>query len=148
MNNFALAVLIILLSGCAAGKAARKLKRAERLIAKAEEAGAQWHTQTIYVQDTVFITETRVDSLIVSKPGDTVTITKDRLKLKYVRLAGDTVFIDAECAADTIIKKVPVTVVKTIKAKGGIKWWWILVALGVGVITGFVAKMFLKTWLA
>jgi hypothetical protein len=131
---------IVMLTGCAANK----LKRAERLINKAEELGAKWHVDTVTVEVPVFVPETRVDSIIVSKPGDTVVITKDRLKLKYVRLQGDTVFIAAECAADTIYKKVSVTVVKTIKAKGGIKWWWLLVALAAGTFLGrFVIKALL-----
>lgn len=135
------AILFLILCGCSA---AHKLKRAEKLIAKAEEKGAKWHVDTITVEVPVFVPQTRVDSVIVSEPGDTVVITKDRLKLKYVRLQGDTVFIAAECAADTIYKQVPVTVVKTIKAKGGIKWWWLLVAAAAGMILGrFVIKTLL-----
>lgn len=127
-----------------AGCAANKLKRAERLISKAEELGAKWHVDTIMVEVPIVVPSVRVDSIIVSKPGDTVVITKDRLKLKYVRLRGDTVFVAAECAADTIIKKVPVTVVKTIKAKGGIKWWWLVVAAAGGMFLGrFVMKALL-----
>ena len=89
-------------------------------------------------------TATGNDCILVSQPGDTVTLVKDRLTVKYVRLRGDTVFIEAECAADTVIKKVPVTVVKTITAKGGIKWWWLLVCLAAGTFLGrFVIKALL-----
>lgn len=123
---------------------AAKLRRAEKLINKAEELGAKWHVDTLMVEVPIVVPSIRVDSIIVSKPGDTVVITKDRLKLKYVRLKGDTVFVAAECAADTVIKKVPVTIVKTIKAKGGIKWWWLVVALAVGTFLGrFVVKALL-----
>jgi hypothetical protein len=131
---------IVMLTGCAANK----LKRAERLINRAEELGAKWHVDTLMVEVPIVVPSVRVDSTIIIKPGDTVTVWKDRLKLKYVRLAGDTVRIQAECAADTIYKKVPVTVVKTIKAKGGIKWWWLVIALAAGTFLGrFVIKALL-----
>jgi hypothetical protein len=137
----ALLVMIYLLSGCSP---ARKLKRAEKLIAKAEEQGAKWHVDTVTVEVPVFVPSVRVDSTIVIKAGDTVTIEKERLKVRYIRLKGDTIKIEAECAADTIYKKIPVTIVKTIKSKGGIKWWWIPIALLVGAILGrFVLKLLL-----
>lgn len=134
-------LFIVLMLGCSA---AHKLKRAEKLINKAEELGAKWHTKTVYVQDTVIITETRVDSTMVLIPGDTVTLEKERLKVVIRRLRGDTIFVDAKCAADTVIKKVPVTVVKTLVAKSGIPWWWILIALVAGTFLGtFVMKALL-----
>jgi len=81
---------------------ASKLRRAEKLIKKAELQGAVWKTDTVFKEIPVFIRETHLDSIFVAKQGDTVVLTKDRLQVKYVRLQGDTVFIDAECMADTI----------------------------------------------
>lgn len=132
---FAVAFLFLLLFGCSA---ARKLKRAERLIAKAEAQGARWHVDTVYVSDTVFVTGVRVDSTIVIKPGNTVRLEKERLKVTVVRLPGDSIFVEGECVADTVVKHIPVTVTKTIEAKGGIPWYWLVVAALGGVVIGRV----------
>lgn len=131
-------ILGLLLISC--GPAA-KLRRAEKLIAKAEEMGAVWHVDTVYQMTPIEIESVRVDSVFVAQPGDTVTIEKDRLKVKYVRLPGDSVFIEGECEADTIYKAVPVTVTKTIKATGGLKWWWLLVAAAGGMILASLLRL-------
>lgn len=123
---------------------ASKLRRAEKLINKAEALGAKWHVDTMMVEVPIVVPSVRVDSIVVVKSGDTVTLEKERLKVVIKRLRGDTVFVQGECIADTVIKKVPVTIVKTIKAKGGIKWWWLLVALAAGTFLGrFVIKAIL-----
>jgi len=42
-----LVFLLIVLSSCASNKANRKLKRANKLIAQAEQLGAKWHSDTV-----------------------------------------------------------------------------------------------------
>lgn len=123
--------LLLIMCGCSA---TNKLRRAEKLINKAEEQGAKWHVDTVTMLVPVYIQKVSVDSVFVSRPGDTVVIQNDRLKIKYVRTKADTVMISGECAADTVYKNVPVTVVKTIKAKQTIKWWWLLIAFGGGIV--------------
>ena len=136
-----LAVFFMVMTSC--GPAA-KLRRAEKLINKAEEMGARWHVDTIYVTDTLIFHSVKADTVTLIKPGDTVVLEKERLRVSVVRLRGDSIFVQGECLPDTVIKKVPVTVVKTIKAKGGIKWWWLVVALAVGTFLGrFVIKALL-----
>jgi len=133
MKTIAATLAILLgLSNCGP---ASKLRRAERLINQAEQAGYTWKIDTVTVKVPVIVTETRLDSILVVKPGDTVVLTKDRLKVKYVRLGADTVFLEAECAADTIYKEVPVRIEKMIAAKCN-PWWWLLVAAIVGVVFG------------
>lgn len=134
--------LLILIGGIvvSCGPAA-KLRRAEKLIKKAEEQGAVWHVDTVYQMTPVEIESVRVDSVFVAKPGDTVTIEKERLKVKYVRLPGDSVFIEGECEADTIYKAVPVVVNRKLEAKGGIKWWWLLVAAAGGMILASLLRL-------
>lgn len=107
---------------------AAKLRRAEKLIKKAEEQGAVWRVDTVRVEVPVFLTETRLDSIFVSEPGDTVVLEKERLKVKYVRLPGDSVFIEGACEADTVYQEVPVTVNREIKVKSGFPWWALMVA--------------------
>lgn len=120
-------IIILVLCSCSANN---KLRRAERLIKEAENKGAVWHVDTVYKEIPVFIDSVRVDSIFVAKVGDTVVIEKERLKLRYIRLAGDSVFIEAECKADTVYQKVPITVTKTIEAKTN---WIYFFALGFGV---------------
>src|SRR5688572_2315997 len=107
---------------------AAKLRRAERLISKAEELGAKWRVDSVVTDMPVPIESVRVDTIITTKVGDTVRIEKERLKLKYVRLPGDTIVIMAECAADTIKVKVTKTINKTIEAKGWLRWWHLVLA--------------------
>jgi hypothetical protein len=60
--------IVLILSSCSP---AARLRRAEKLIKKAEEQGAVWTVDSIRVEVPVFVPETRVDSIFVSRPGDT-----------------------------------------------------------------------------
>lgn len=121
-----IAVVAVALPGCSAKW---HLKRAARHELIAISKGAQVKTDTVFRDIPVFIERVTKDTLFISQPGDTVVLEKDRLKLKYVRLPGDTVWIEAECAADTVIKTVPVIVEKKFTAKSGLDWW-ILILIG------------------
>lgn len=118
-------IILVLFTSCSSGwKANWQLRRAEKLINKAEAAGLQWKRDTVYRDITVYVPSVRYDTLFKSEPNDTITITKDRLQIKYVRLPGDTVWIDGECEADTIIQKVPTYINNEIKSeKSGLPWW-------------------------
>lgn len=119
-------IFLLILCSCSANG---KLRRAERLIKQAEAMGSSWHVDTVYTEIPVYIDSVRVDSIFVAQVGDTVVIEKERLKLRYVRLPGDSVYIEAECKADTVYKRVPVTVTKTIQAKTN---WWLYFFMGFG----------------
>lgn len=123
-------VLVIFLAGCSGWKANWQLRRAEKLINKAELAGLEWKKDTVYRDITVYVPSVRYDTLFKSEPNDTITIVRDKLQIKYVRLPGDTVWIDGECEADTIIQKVPTYINNEIKAdKSGLPWWgWAIIA--------------------
>lgn len=132
-------LLAVALASCGP---AGKLRRAEKLIKKAELQGATWTADTVWVQRTVVRPQIDTDTLVVIKPGDSVVIFKDRLQVKIKRLAGDTVFVEAKCKADTVKVKVPVNVYRTITAKGWLRWWHLLIAFVVGVVLGrLVLKM-------
>lgn len=137
MAKSSLILLGLFLFSC--GPAA-KLRRAEKLIAKAEQQGATWRVDTIYTEVPVIINQVREDTIFESVPGDTVVIEKERLKIKYVKLPGDSVFIEGECKADTVYKEFPTVVTKTIEAKGGIKWYWIAVAVLLGLLVGLFKR--------
>lgn len=133
-----LPILLLLLTACGP---LSKLRRAERLINKAELLGAKWHQDTVYVNVRIPIPEVKTDTILVSAEGDTVYITKDRLKIKYVNLPGDSIFIEGECAADTVYKNVPVTVIKTIEAKCTPWWKWFLIGMGVMLVVSIIIKI-------
>lgn len=119
---------------------ASKLRRAERLISKAEEKGATWRVDTVYKEVPLIVSQVKKDTVFESLPGDTVVIEKERLRVKYVKLPGDSVFIEGECKADTVYKEVPVTVTKTIEAKGGINWYWLVVVALAGLLIGLFKR--------
>ena len=136
MRYLSYLLLIIFFTGCASNKANRKLKRAERLIAQAEQLGAKVTADTIFKTIPVFIESVKYDSIFTSRVGDTVYLEKERLKIKYVRLPGDSVFISGNCEADTVKITVPVTVNKEIKTGLGVLTvvQWSILALIVGAI--------------
>lgn len=131
-------VVILLLTSC--GPAA-KLRRAEKLIAKAEELGAKWRVDSVVVEIPVPIQSVRVDTVERVLPGDSIVLEKERLKVIVKRLPGDTLLVWGECRADTIKVRVTKTVTKTIEAKGGLKWWWLLVAGAIGIILASLVRL-------
>lgn len=136
-----LPLVFLVLVSCSS---AHKLRRAEKLISKAEELGAKWRVDSVQVEVPVIVPEIRVDSIFVAKPGDSVVLYKDRLKVIVKRLAKDTIMIQAECEADTIRVKVTKTVTKTIQAKNGYTLWEMII-LGIAALAvGYVAGRFIK----
>lgn len=122
---------------------AAKLRRAEKLIAKAEQAGLRWYSDTLHSIVEIPVPEIVKDTIFQTKPGDTVYIHKDRLSVKYVRLKGDSVFIEGKCEADTVYKETILTIHKEISAppcEQKIKWWYIAIAILIGTIIGKLAR--------
>jgi len=125
MTRAALIVIAVMLASCGS---AYKLRRAERLIKKAESMGAVWHVDTVFTEREVPVPRVQRDTVLLNAPGDTIYITKERLRVK-VKVSHDSVYVSGECLPDTIRISVPVTVKKTITAKTGPPWWfWILFA--------------------
>lgn len=135
---FYLVVIAWALMSC--GPAA-KIRRAERILAKAELQGAKWRIDTIYNTIEVPVPEIKHDTLF-KMTTDTVKIFKDRLRMKYY-MKHDTVYLEGECLPDTIKVTVPVEVTKTLQAKQGTPWWvWVLVACVFIVGLWMGAKLF------
>lgn len=132
-----LIIILIFLSACSSSNL---LKRAEKLIQKAEAKGAKWSVDTVMKEIPVFIKEFHTDTVVQAVTGDTIFINKERVRIKFVKLPKDSVFIDIKLPADTIIKEVPVQVIKTIEAKPKYPWW---VFLSLGFILGIVILFFL-----
>jgi hypothetical protein len=113
------------------------LRRAEHHLKKAELKGAVIDSDTVWRSVDIYVPEVSTDTVFRSIHGDTVRIEKDRLKIKYVKLPGDSVYIEGKCETDTIEYKTYHTVTKTIQATSWIRWWYLLIAAGVGLIIGF-----------
>lgn len=110
------------------------LRRAEYHLKKAELKGAVTTSDTVYIDKSVIVEAVKTDTVFKSLERDTVRIEKDRLKIKYVRLPGDSVYISGTCESDTITIRVPVEIVKQIRAESWLKWWYLLIALAAGAL--------------
>jgi hypothetical protein len=143
MRTLSCILLVLFFTGCASNKANRKLKRANRLIAQAEQLGVKAKPDTVYKEIPVFIPQVSTDSIFVTTEGDTVYIENDRLKIKFIDLPGDSVFIEGKCDSLTKIVEVPVTVTKTVKTGLSVLVvvQWSILAL---IIGGVLAKIFWK----
>ena len=131
---------IILFIGCSVPKRINyHNKQSARHYKKAVELGYKAQADTVFIFDSVFIEETRIDTTFIEKQGDTIRIEKDRLKIKYVRVA-DSVFIEGICEADTVIKEIPITVQEKIYIEKtffdyiGLDTWWKQVLFWIGLI--------------
>lgn len=124
-------VLAVIVSACGP---ASKLRRAERLITKAEAYGAKWHVDTLWRTVEISVPEVTTDTIFKATEGDTVFLTKDRLHIQFRDLPGDSVFIEGTCDPDTVKVNVPVEVTKTIEAKNN-SWIWYLVCYILGMLT-------------
>lgn len=140
-KDFCVVLSLLFLLSCSS---ASKLRRAEKLIEKAEELGAKWHVDTMTLKVPYAVPEIAYKEVHFAMPGDTVRIEKERLQIKYVRLKGDSVFIEGKCKADTIYKDVPVTIVKTIKAKQGFSLWQLIVLAIIALLCGYGVRAFMR----
>lgn len=135
-------LIIMIMASCSP---AAKLRRAEKLIAKAEEMGAKWHVDTVYVTKHVIVPETHFDTVLTEVNfRDTITVEKDKVVTRVkVNTVSKEIFIETKCPPDTIKIKVPVTVTKTIKAKGYSLWQLIILAL-VMLLAGYGVRAFMR----
>lgn len=131
-------LVLALLSSCSP---TAKLRKAEKLINEAEQAGLKWHVDTITVKIPYSVPEIMIKEIHHALPGDTVVVEKERLRVKVVRLPGDSIFVEGRCAADTVYKSVPVTINKTIKSKGYSLWQLIILAI-VALLAGYGFRAF------
>lgn len=134
-------ILILVMAACSPSS---QLRRANKLISKAEAAGLSWSIDTVFKETTFFIPQTRVDSIFKTTPGDTVILQRERLKVVYIRLPGDSVLITGSCDSVTIIKEVPVTITKVISAPKSNWWRALLIGIGIGAFAVVIALIALR----
>ena len=105
-------------------KLARLLKKHPELI----------KSDTIYRLDTVVSSSVTHDTTLsihkILSSRDTIIFHKDRLTQK-IFYHNDSIYIQGECAADTIIREIPIYIDK-VTANNSIfdrfRWWWLLIA--------------------
>ncbi len=129
-------IILLGLSSCS-DKATRQLRRSEKLLNKAIANGAKVTADTVIKEVAITIPEIKTDTIFQSREGDTVTITKDRLQIKYVKLPADSVYIEGECKADTIVKRIPVAVYKKISS-GHTTWDMVILGIVVAAVSVIV----------
>jgi len=135
-------LVVIMISSCSP---AGMLKRAGRLIKKAEQRGAKWGSDTIYIDREVITKEVKLDTLIKQVDfRDTMTVVKDRIVTKVkVDVKEKTVYVDSKCKSDTVKIHVPVEVTKTIQA--GISTWDVIkLSLLIVIVAILLTKLFWK----
>jgi hypothetical protein len=135
MKNLALPLALLIMVSCSPEA---RLRRAAKLIAKAEASGIQWKADTVFHEIKVLVPQVRVDTILRSVNfRDTLIITKHDVvtKVKVNTVTRD-VFVDTKCPEKIVIKKVPYTVSRDIRV--GDSWWkklslsifWLIIGAG------------------
>lgn len=122
------------------GQARRSLRRADRLIRKAEMlVPGLARVDTVWAERAVPVPVVRLDTVVVDRNLvvlDTVVVRSRQFSIRL--LPGDTVRVEAECRPDTIHFAVPVEVVKTIECPPRRSRWevWVFLVF-LGLLSGF-----------
>lgn len=145
-NIYILIAVAVLTTSCGPTS---KLRRAERLIAKAEAQGLKWKSDTVWQTKTVIVPEIKFDTVLRDVNfRDTITVTKDRVVTKVkIDLKEKLIYVSTDCPPDTVKIKVPIVVNKEITAKGYTTLgliWRCAVSLLIGVVIGYILRIFLR----
>lgn len=132
-------ILLLLLACGPAGK----LRRAEKLIAKAELLGAKVTTDTIYIEKKVIVPEYRWDTVgIYQTLTDTIIVNNEKI---VTRIKIDTVtktwYVDNIIKGDTVFVTMPAQVNNDITVPKQMNPWpWIIAALVLVAIILLIRK--------
>lgn len=121
-----------------------KLRRAERLIKKAELQGATWKSDTVFKEIPIVIPEIRRDTIFNYRYlRDTIVVNQSGIITKIkVDTVNQKVYVSTKCPEQTVTAKAPVIVHRTIEAESWLKWWFLLIAYCLGYITRIITKLF------
>jgi hypothetical protein len=134
-----LLLITLLLTSCGASF---HVKRYEHHMRKALQKGAKSSTDTTYT-----LTKLKVEGInvrFIPKPifpnGDTIYFEKEKVVTK-VLLRHDSIFVETNCP-DTVYHFKERTITKTVTAinSSWLKWWYLLIALAVGLIVGVLKR--------
>lgn len=135
-----MSMLVVALGCTPEGQARRSLRRADRLIRRAEVlVPGLSRVDTVWGERVVPVPVVRLDTVVVDRNLvvlDTVVIRSRRFDIRLI--PGDTVRVEAECRPDTIHFAIPVEVVKTIECPPRRSRWevWVFLVF-VAFLTGF-----------
>jgi hypothetical protein len=140
---FLLLSCVVLMTACGPES---KLRRAKKLIAKAEAEGISWESDTVYREVKVVVPETKIDTVVsIINWTDTLVITKDRVTTKVVVTPSTkTVYIQSVCDSVIVEKRVPYTVTREIRV--GDRWIKKAGFILLGLVIGFCGAWALKTF--
>jgi hypothetical protein len=143
MKTFLLLSCVVLMTACGPES---KLRRAKKLISKAEAEGVNWESDTVYREVKVIVPEIKLDTVIdVVNWHDTITVVKDRVTTKVVVTPSTkTVYIQSVCDSVIVEKRVPYTVTREIRI--GDSWIKKAGFILFGLLIGFCAAWVLKTF--
>lgn len=129
---------LLTLSSCGS---AYYLKRAQKNLEKAQEKGATWSRDTVYMPVEIVRPETRVDTLVkwAEAIRDTIRVTKDRTVTKVLIKPGEPVYVSTYVPADTVVKEIPTYITNTIEAKKSRPTWWdFIVGLLIAIVLTYI----------
>ena len=136
-------IVLFLLILCSCGPAWH-LKQSKRHEMKAILKGAVVKADTIYIDREVIVPEIKFDTVLRQVNfSDTIIVEKDKVVTKLkINTVTKEIFVETKCPPDTLKIKVPVTIEKHISAKGGIKWWWLVIVFFAGAVVGrFIIRL-------
>lgn len=120
MRLFFILISILIISACS------PQKQLQKLLEKYPELK---ETETVIVQDTIYISENRTDTAFVfNSLIDTVLITNDRVDIRIIR-EYDTIKVNSYVKPDTVIISKPIEVekIKYVKEKQKLNYNYLLI---------------------
>jgi hypothetical protein len=131
-------ILLLLLTSC--GQRFH-VKRMKHHMDKALQKGAHLGTDTTFIERNIKIEGVRVE--FTPKPitlNDTIYFTKEKVVTKIL-LKHDSLFVETNCP-DTVFHFKERTITKTVTAVKStwLKWWYLLIALAVGLVVGALKR--------
>jgi hypothetical protein len=139
MKLIYLLLITLLLTSCGSSF---HVKRAKWHMMKAESMGVDISRDTVVKE-----VKLKIDGInvrFIPKPifpnGDTIYFEKERVVTK-VLLRHDSIFVETNCP-DTVYHFKERTITKTVTAinSSWLKWWYLLIALAVGLIVGVLKR--------
>lgn len=149
MKYFFSGFVVVLLASCSASNLVR---RADKLIARAEAKGAKWHTDTTFHTINLHVPGIEFKTTLAAPNwADTILIGskgKDSIQVKILRIPAtpkepEKVFVQVACPDQVAAARVPVVVNRKIDA--GYSLWDMIILAIVCLIVGYFSRILIKT---
>lgn len=139
--SLSIIVGLLLMASCSPES---KLRRASRLIKKAEMSGVEWKSDTVFQTIVLTTPETHFDTVLKEVNfRDTIVVERDKVVTRVkINTIERQVFIETKCPEKIVIKKVPHTVTREIRV--GDRFWTNLKQGLLWLVIGFAACWVMK----